>query len=75
MAYQIGLPTLIFREQGVFPDGLLDRGVVGTYMPEFSLEKSPINYLHSLEWGDLIGKWEGYVRAVEDTRANPPRLF
>ncbi len=75
MAYQIGLPTLILREKGVIRDGLLDKGVVGTYMPEFSLDASPTEYLHSPEWTDLIGKWEGYVRSVVDIRANPPKLY
>jgi hypothetical protein len=75
MAYQIGIPTLILRESGVAPDGLLDRGVVGIYMPEFSLDRSPTEYLVSHEWADLIGKWEGHVRAVVDQRGNPPRLY
>jgi hypothetical protein len=75
MAYQIGLPTLILREKGVVAEGLLERGVVGIYMPEFSLDISPTDYLHSAEWADLIGKWEGYVRSVVDIRANPPKLF
>ncbi len=75
MAYQIGLPTLILREKDVVADGLLDKGVVGIYMPEFSLDKNPTEYLRSNEWADLIGRWEGFVRAVVDGRANPPRLY
>ena len=75
MAYQIGLPTLILRERGVFADGLLDKGIVGIYMPEFSLDQSPTDYLHSHEWADLVGKWEGYVRSVVDVRATPPKLY
>ncbi len=75
MAYQIGLPTLILREEGVAPDGLLDKGVVGVYMPEFCLDSSPIEYLQSPEWADLIGKWEGYVRRVADSRGSPPQLY
>ena len=75
MAYQIGLPSLILRERGVIADGLLDRGIVGIYMPEFSLDISPTDYLRSYEWTDLVGKWEGYVRAVVDARGTPPKLF
>jgi hypothetical protein len=75
MAYQIGLPTLILREEGVAPDGLLDKGIIGIYMPEFSLDSSPTDYLQSPEWMDLIGKWEGYVRRVAESRANPPQLY
>jgi hypothetical protein len=42
MAYQLGLPILIFREKGVFADGILQQGLLGLYMPEFDLDK-PIN--------------------------------
>src|SRR5687768_15852637 len=38
MAFQIGLPVLIFRETGVIADGVLEKGVLGNYMPEFSLD-------------------------------------
>jgi hypothetical protein len=75
MAYQLGLPILILREKGVVADGLLEKGVVGTYMPEFSIDGDPVQYLHSPEWGALIGKWEGYVRAVVDLKGRPPKLF
>ena len=37
MAFQIGLPVLIFRESGVLAEGILEKGVFGTYMPEFDL--------------------------------------
>jgi hypothetical protein len=75
MAYQLGLPTLILRERGVHQEGLLEKGVVGTYMPEFSLEVDSTDYFDSPEWNDLIGKWEGYVRAVVDKKGSPPQLY
>lgn len=75
MAYQLGLPVLILRECGVVAEGLLEKGIVGTYMPEFSLEEPMPDYLTSLEWGDLIGKWEGFVRSVIDKKGSPPKLF
>jgi len=50
MAYQLGLPILIFRERGVLDDGMLERGVAGLYMPEFDLE-SVDDYFASAEWG------------------------
>lgn len=31
MAVQIGLPVLILRESGVVADGILEKGVLGTY--------------------------------------------
>lgn len=75
MAYQIGLPILILREKGVLDDGILERGVLGLYMPEFDLENSIDQYLSSVEWNEMLGRWEGFVRAVVETKGNPPRLF
>jgi hypothetical protein len=75
MAYQIGLPVLIFRENGVMDDGILERGVLGTYMPEFDLDGNLDAYLNSPEWNGMIGKWEGYVRSVVDRKGNPPQLY
>lgn len=75
MAYQLGLPVLILREKGVLADGILERGVVGLYLPEFDLEKSIDDYFASAEWKGVIGKWEGYVRAVVAHKGAPPQLF
>ena len=75
MAYQLGLPILILREQGVVSEGLLEKGAVGTYMPEFTLDADPKAYLQSPEFNSLIGKWEGYVRAVVDAKGKPPKLY
>ncbi|MFD2443713.1 hypothetical protein ACFSO7_06915 [Bacillus sp. CGMCC 1.16607] len=75
MAFQIGLPILIFREKGVIADGILEKGVTGTYLPEFDLDR-PINeYLMDPEWNQLIGKWEGHVRKVVENKGRPPKLF
>jgi hypothetical protein len=75
MAYQLGLPILILREQGVLDDGILERGVVGVYMPEFDLERPLDEYFTSAEWNGVIGKWEGYVRSVVEKKGNPPQLY
>lgn len=75
MAYQLGLPILILREHSVVDDGILQKGVVGTYMPEFSVEESVDGYLSSPEWNDLIWKWEAQVRKVVDNKGNPPTLY
>ncbi|MEB3359732.1 MAG: hypothetical protein VKK04_23605 [Synechococcales bacterium] len=75
MAYQLGLPVLLLREKNVLDDGILERGIVGLYMPEFDLD-SPIEaYLESDQWRDVIGKWEGYVRAVVNSKGRPPQLY
>ncbi|MCI4626624.1 MAG: hypothetical protein L3V56_11770 [Candidatus Magnetoovum sp. WYHC-5] len=75
MAFQLGLPILIIREKGVVDDGLLEKGVMGVYMPEVDLEDSLDNYFNSVEWYDIIGKWEGYVRSVVSAKGNPPKLW
>lgn len=74
MAFQLGLPILVMRESGVLADGILEKGVVGMYMPEFSVE-APDSYLESSEWAQLIARWEGQVLAVRDAKGHPPRLF
>jgi hypothetical protein len=75
MAFQLGLPILIFREEGVHADGVLEQGVVGLYMPEFTLDKPMDKYFNSVEWKTIIQKWEGYVRAVINQKGRPPQVF
>lgn len=74
MAFQIGIPVLILREQGVIADGILEKGILGTYLPEFDLDKKD-SYLDLEEWNQIIGTWEGYVRAVVATKGKPPKLY
>jgi hypothetical protein len=76
MAFQIGLPVLIIREEGVIQDGVLEKGIIGTYLPEFSLDDGEVNkYLVSIEWSQILGKWEGYVRNVVENKGRPPKLY
>jgi hypothetical protein len=75
MAFQIGLPILIFREKGVIDDGILERGVTGLYMPEFDLDKSIDSFFTNQEWKQIIGRWEGQVRKVVENKGYPPKLF
>jgi hypothetical protein len=75
MAYQLGLPVLIFRESGVMDDGVLEKGVVGLYMPVIELDASMDRYFQSAEWNAIIGRWEGFVRAVVDRKGRPPSLY
>lgn len=74
MAYQLGLPILLFRETGVRAEGIFEKGVVGLYMPEFDVSKAEY-YFNTLEWNEVIGKWEGYVRSVVEKKGNPPQLY
>lgn len=75
MAFQIGLPILILREKGVIAEGILEKGVTGTYLPEFDLNNPASDYLKSQEWRQIIGKWEGYVRKVVENKGCPPKLY
>jgi hypothetical protein len=65
-----------FPRERCVGDGILEKGVVGLNMPEFDLERpDEDDYFSSAEWGGIIGKWEGYVRAVVDSKGNPPQLY
>ncbi|MEH6542745.1 MAG: hypothetical protein V7721_02280 [Porticoccaceae bacterium] len=75
MGFQLGLPILILREKGVVEDGVLDKGVIGSYMPEFDVTKPHGEYFRSREWVDIIGKFEGYARSVAERKGTPPRLY
>jgi hypothetical protein len=75
MAFQIGLPVLIFRENGVLQEGVLEKGIIGTYLPEFNLENDIEKYLKEDEWNQILGKWEGYVRTVVENKGKPPKLY
>jgi hypothetical protein len=75
MAYQLGLPILIFRERGVVAEGLLEHGVVGLYMPEIDLSRDLESYFASPEWTQPMGQWEGRVRRVIERKGQPPELY
>ena len=74
MAYQLGLPLLVLREKGVIADGILERGVFGAYLPEFDLD-SDVDYFNTLEWAQIIRKWETRVFRVVENKDYPPRLY
>lgn len=73
MAYQIGLPVLIWRESGVTPEGLLDRGAVGLSMPEFDLNTPPD--LTEPMWGQPLQDWIDRVRSAHRHTAKAPKLW
>ena len=76
MAHQRGLPLLTLREAGVRTDGVLDKGVVGQYMPKFDLSGAGRkHYLDSHEWTSVGGRWEQHVRNVVANKARPPKLY
>lgn len=61
MAFQLNMPILIFRECGVIDDGILEKGVVGMYLPEFNLEKLQEDFFKSSEWTQLLYGWKSLV--------------
>ncbi|HRI26407.1 MAG TPA: hypothetical protein PLZ45_17145 [Ferruginibacter sp.] len=75
MAFQIGLPIMIIKEQGVIPEGVLEKGVTGIYLPEIDIENAIDAYFSTSEWKQIFGKWEGYVRQVVDNKGKPPKLY
>ena len=75
LAFQLGLPIVIFREEGVIQDGVLEKGITGLYLPAFDLSKSIDKYLESGQWKQVINQWSGQVRAVKRNKGEPPRLY
>lgn len=61
MAFQIGMPILIFRENEVIADGILEKGVIPHYMPVFDLDTPIDEYFKSSEWTKLIKDWKVLV--------------
>lgn len=74
MAFQLGLPILILREEGVLAEGVLEKGVTGLYLPEFSLSAAT-SFIAGEECRHLLEQWGGYVRTVYKRRGDPPKLF
>ncbi|HTA98138.1 MAG TPA: hypothetical protein VK730_10915 [Solirubrobacteraceae bacterium] len=75
MAYQLGLPILIFREEAVLADGLLEKGIVGLSMPAIDVEGDLDAYFASAAWTQPLGQWEGRVRRVIERKGEPPQLY
>jgi hypothetical protein len=72
MGFQLGLPVLVFREAGVVPDGVLEQGVMGSYMPEISLSGDLDEYFRSAEWRQLVNRFEADVRERRRRKGIPP---
>lgn len=74
MAYQIGLPVMIWRENGVAADGVLDRGAMGLSLPEFDVSQPELS-LQRDEWAQPFRSWVARVHAVYERRGAPPALW
>lgn len=75
MAFQLGLPILVLREKDVLAEGVLEKGVLGFYMPEFDLSSALEETFTSPEFTQLLAQWEGQVRAARESKGNPPKLY
>lgn len=75
MAFQLGLPIMLLREKDVIDDGIFEKGVLGSYLPEFSLDDPINNYLKSEEWKQMFSKWERQVKSVYEKKGEPPKLY
>ncbi|AWV36521.1 hypothetical protein CD191_01040 [Paenibacillus odorifer] len=75
MAYQLGLPILTLREEGVIAEGILEKGVVGSYLPEFNLSNISKDYMETDEWKQAMSKWEADVRIVNKKKGYPNQLY
>lgn len=75
MAFQLGLLILILKERGVIADGVLEKGVTGTYLPEFDLDRPFDEYLNSEEWKQLIGEWVRRVILFDEKKKTSSGFF
>lgn len=67
MAFQLGIPILIFREMGVIDEGILEKGVTPYHMPVFDL-RSIDGYFEKNEWIDLLQEWKDLVLEYKTTK-------
>lgn len=74
MGFQLGLPVLAFREKGVVADGVLEKGVMSSYMLELSLDERVDEFLSSPQWKQLINRFEGDVRELRRQKGIPSLL-
>ena len=55
MAFQLGIPILTLGERGVMQEGVLERGVMGLYCPEFDcFADSPFQ---TIEANSVLDQW------------------
>jgi hypothetical protein len=71
MGFQLGLPVLVFREAGVLADGVLEQGVMASYMPEIALDGDIDEFLRSAIWRQLINRFEADVRELRKQKGIP----
>ena len=71
MAYQQGIPVLVLREQGVIADGILEKGILPSYMPSFDTRSSVKSYLVGREWQQIFHQWFTDVQRSFHDQSSP----
>ncbi|MDX2181056.1 MAG: hypothetical protein SFV18_15790 [Bryobacteraceae bacterium] len=71
MGFQLGLPVVVFRETGVMADGVLEQGVMASFMPEIAIDGDPAEFLQSPQWKQLINRFEADVREIRRRKGIP----
>ncbi|MEJ5943687.1 hypothetical protein WDZ17_00075 [Pseudokineococcus basanitobsidens] len=75
MAYGLGLPVAVLREEGVLAEGVLEKGVAGVYLGSFPLDVSPVETLSHPRSSGYIDAWTGQVRETVRFKSRPPRHY
>lgn len=77
MAFQMGLPTLIIKEEGVIADGMLELGAMANYIPEFSLsdEREAEKFFKLDETQSVFDSWKVDVGEVYKRKGLPNHLY
>ena len=63
MAYQIGLPVLILREESGYRRRHPRTRSYSSIRP-IDLDEPVDEYFSLIEWNEMLGRWEGFVRMV-----------
>lgn len=74
MGFQMGLPIMVLREQGVVVDGIFDPGTVGRFVIEFDSTDAAA-FLSAPQFRQPLAAWERDVRTVVKRRGQPPQLY
>ncbi|HET7477000.1 MAG TPA: hypothetical protein VFJ97_13390 [Dermatophilaceae bacterium] len=77
IAFQLGLPILLFAEAGVIREGALEHGIMTMDKHAFdtTTEDGRQAFLDSEQWRQLTNSWEGEVREVVYNKGQPPKLY
>lgn len=75
MAFELGLPVLVLREDGVHEEGVLSAGVFGPRLPPFRLDAALNEHFRSTSWSQGAATWEHHVRTVVEKKGTPSSLF